>query len=73
MRARRLPSLRERLREQARRCPICGALSVVERRCKRLCTRCGYQECCADACLIEYLDESPSQAAKPAENTASRG
>lgn len=73
MRRKDMPSLRERLREQARRCPLCGALSVVERRCRRLCVRCGYQECCADACLPECLDEESALTARPAENTASRG
>ncbi len=58
----------------APRCPRCGTPNLTLRRCKRLCVYCGYQECCADACLIEYPDdEAAAQTAKPVGNRASRG
>lgn len=41
-----------------RRCPRCGLAAVELRRCKLTCANCGYQECCADACLIEYPEDA---------------
>lgn len=63
----------QRPKRQTPRCPRCGTLNLTVRRCKRLCRYCGYQECCADACLLEYPDEeqaAAAQTATPVENRA---
>lgn len=46
----------QRQPQEVRRCPICGVAAVKTHKCKLKCANCGYQECCADACLIEYND-----------------
>jgi hypothetical protein len=47
------------------RCLRCGFLSVEEQRCKRICANCGYQECCADACLPEETESEAVKGALP--------